>query len=129
MNLRSNVLRNGIISGTSPWVASAYASDGKPRTLQRTMFAYSFNGILAAGWSVAASRRQHRRYGALIETYRNYQHRSEYPGYYVFLLLHCYIFCAMGSKSVFTFNTNIISDYILAILSAPIKVLQVLSVA
>lgn len=53
------------------------------------MFAYSFYGILAAGWSVAASRRQHRRYGALIETYRNYQHRSEYPGYYVFLFIHC----------------------------------------
>ena len=46
--------RNGVISMSSPGMTLQYSLGAKPESFKRTMNSNSINGILGAGWSVAA---------------------------------------------------------------------------
>jgi hypothetical protein len=55
-------------------MASEYSADGKVETLEWSVLAESFHGILATSGSEAACRWCEWRYTGLIETYGQYQY-------------------------------------------------------
>lgn len=58
---------HGIISASSPRVASQYSLETEPESLERSVFAESLQGILGACGSETAGRRLQRRYAEPVE--------------------------------------------------------------
>ena len=66
--------RYRVVSVSAPGMASEYSAYGKVETLEWSVLAESFHGILATSGSEAACRWGERRYARLVETDGQYQY-------------------------------------------------------
>lgn len=71
------VLRDGVVAGTSPGVATEKAADSKPETLERTVLDNGLTSILATRGSETTGRRSHRGDDGLVETDGGYQQHHQ----------------------------------------------------
>ena len=71
------VLRDGVVAGTSPGMASEKAADSKPETLERTVLDNGLTSILATRGSETTGRRSHRGDDGLVETDGGYQQHHQ----------------------------------------------------
>ena len=69
----SGVLRDGVVAGTSPGVATEKAADSKPETLERTVLDNGLTSILATRRCKSARGTQQGRYSDLIEANGEHQ--------------------------------------------------------
>ena len=63
-------LRNRIIAGAAPWMASEDATQGEPATTERAVLADGLLGILRAGRCVATGGRKQGRDTTAVEGYQ-----------------------------------------------------------
>lgn len=71
------VLRDGVVAGTSPGMATEKAADSKPETLERTVLDNGLTSILATRGSETTGRRSHRGDDGLVETDGGYQQHHQ----------------------------------------------------
>lgn len=71
------VLRDGVVAGTSPGMATEKAADSKPETLERTVLDNGLTSILATRGSETTGRRSHRGDDGLVETDGGYQQQYQ----------------------------------------------------
>lgn len=71
------VLRDGVVAGTSPGMATEKAADSKPEPLERTVLDNGLTSILATRGSETTGRRGHRGDDGLVETDGGYQQHHQ----------------------------------------------------
>lgn len=65
-------LRNGIITTPTPWVTGEYALQGKPSTLERTVFSDGLKAVVGTGGRVSTGPADERRKSPLVEFDKSY---------------------------------------------------------